>query len=366
MKTVRLTALLLLTVMLLSLLPSCAFFEDETVALYAGDTEITEGMYAYIRSAAKYRFVATYKNEGLRDTAMGWSSLSNDGERTWRERFEYELEDYTVRLLTAAYLFDTYYGFSLSEYDESAIEASIALMVLDMGSEDALEDALKETAHCTVKDVRRVAILNAKANALFEELYGADGTGVHASILEARYQASYVRIKTVFIRQMGKLIGEGDVHEEFTPEQEEEALRRISILEAALDSGEMTEARFLTLQAEYNEDKTTADAYPNGFYFSKDASYDRAVIDVALDMQVGETRLVTGEYGTYLVRRYENEVGGYAMTANEDWFVSFAYGVAQEEFAKLIEEKKDAVLFAEGIEVTDVRDVEFDYRLILR
>ncbi len=366
MKTVRLTALLLLAVLLVSLLPACAFFEEETRVLYAGETEITEGMYAYIRSAAKYRFIATYKNEGLRDTPMGWSSISSDGEKTWRERFEYELEDYTVRLLTAAYLFDTHYGFSLSEYDENAIEASISLMELDMGGEDELENALEETVGCTVRDVRRVAILDAKANALFEELYGRDGKKVHASILEKRYQESYVRIKTVFIRQKGKLIGDGDVHEEFTEEQAEEALRRISILEAALELGEMTEERFLTLQSDYNEDQMTAETYPNGYYFSKDATYEDAVITAAFGMKVGETKLVTGEYGTYMVRRYENEVGAYAMTANEDWFVSFCYGVAQEELAKLIEEKRSAVKWESTAEELDVTDIEFDYRLILR
>lgn len=365
MKQMKITALVLLAATVLSLFSACAFFEDEERALHAGDTEITEGMYAYMRSSAKYRFVATYKNEGLRDTPMGWSSLSSDGDRTWRERFEEELRDYTVRLLTAAYLFDTQYGFSLSEYDENNIEASILLMELDVGGEDELAEALKEVAGCTVKDVRRVAILDAKANALFEELYGSSGTGVSADILEKRYQESYVRIKTVFIRQKGKLIGEGDVHEEFTPEQEEEALRRISILEAAMALGEMTNERFLALQKDYNEDKLTADAYPNGYYFTRDAAYERAVIDAAFDMKVGETRLVTGEYGTYMVRRYENEVGAYAMTANEDWFRGFAYGVAQEEFAKLIEAEKSAVKW-ENVETLDVSDVVFDYRLILR
>lgn len=308
-------------------------FREDAAVMTVGDAALTEEMYVYLFSSCKYDFLASYKTEGLSDTEASWkSALPKDqgNGMTWETLFNRHFEAYLSRLLTGAMLYDRDY--SLTVGDKAALDASINTLVADLGGQSQAEKTLADYG-TSLSAVRRVLALKRKAELYFTETYGKNGELVDADILEARYQKDYARIKTVFVRTKGKIIGEDEngnpVHDYMSEADLLAAEGKISILQSKLTLSEaISEETFNSLQ-QYNEDES-AKNFIGGYYLSKDSYYDTAVIDAALSMRVGECRLVRGEYGAFLIYRYENPKGAYLLTDNRTWFEGFTLKIAKE------------------------------------
>lgn len=79
---------------------------------------------------------------------------------------------------------------------------------------------------------------------------------------------------------------------------------------------------FDTLVAQY-EDGETLEKYPNGFYVSKNNSYEAIdVINEVFDMEIGDVRKVKSDYGIHIVMRYELEDAAYNNPENKEMFMS--------------------------------------------
>ena len=68
--------------------------------------------------------------------------------------------------------------------------------------------------------------------------------------------------------------------------------------------------------------------YPNGFYMTRDASYEaKEVLEAVCEMECGEIRKVYSEYGIHIVMKYELQENGYALSENSDFFANKDTGV---------------------------------------
>lgn len=240
------------------------------------------------------------------------------------------------------------------------------------------------------KILRDAYIMEAKISYLQEYLYGANGSKLSETVLEEYYQNNYRRFKHVFIYTYdfiyetdsdgndiyyadgGKIAYDtekglirrdaegnevrdenGDVIRENAdgeiaydkkngkrqprydddgnaltrPFTEKELIKASDdatlIMEKAVE-GNYT--LFDELVKNYSED-SGSEKYTNGYYVTKDSNYDSPeVLKALFEMNEGEVRRVTSDYGIHIVMRYETEVGGYADEQNSDFFVSSKTG----------------------------------------
>ena len=336
--TVLVAVLALLVVAALAVTALLLAFGEDAAVMECDGTVITEPMYAYLLSACKYDFLVSYKNYGLKDTRASWESpLPGDvGEgQTWASFFEESFRTHLERMLVGAMLYDR--ELSLSAADKEALDGAIDDYASSLGGENEANGLLKEYG-CTLSDVRRVLALEKKAELYFKEVYGADGEKVSAEKLEAEYQKNFARVKTIFVRTSGAMVGsdsEGDPVYATMTEAElnaaNEKIAKIGFLLAGTAS--VTEDAFVQLQKEYTEDGAAKD-FPGGYYLSEGCVYDPKVIDKALAMEIGTWDKVDGEYGTFFIYRCANVKGAYATTENRQWFEGFALSVAADLYGE--------------------------------
>ena len=339
------------------------FDEEEVFVVSLGTAGVSEDVFRYYLASYKYEFLVQYKEDGLRDMGdmdEGWRSISSDGVRTWEARFYDEFSDFLARKIAAAALFDASY--SLSATSRKEINTRLQ-SVIEANGGKAKTNELLSLYGCDTEDLRRAMTLDYKGAMLYQVLYGTDGSGLPDGLLEESYQKEYACVKTVFIRTKGKLQSDG-TNQELTAEEKEDAERRIATLESYLEDG-MDEKEFLALQEQFNEDEV-ADAYPNGIYLSKNSIYDEAVIEKSLALKAGESAIVRGEYGAYLIYRYQNPVGAYAQEGNAIWFRTFIASVTEREYEKHIDRvlsdvSFDGELFYDGLVILTPKNYEVVY-----
>ena len=113
---------------------------------------------------------------------------------------------------------------------------------------------------------------------------------------------------------------------------------------------------FDTLVAEYEDDEDLK-KYPNGFYVSKNNSYDAIdVINEVFEMEIGEVRKVRSDYGIHIVMRYELEDAAYNNPENKEMFMStktetytFMPELIDELLYEYVKEYKDRIIVDEDI-----------------
>ncbi len=76
----------------------------------------------------------------------------------------------------------------------------------------------------------------------------------------------------------------------------------------------------------YNQDDTN-EKYPNGHYVSKNMNYDvMDVIKEAINLEVGQIKKVSSEYGIHIIMRYDLQKDGYMLEENEEFFINKTTG----------------------------------------
>ena len=319
------------------------FFKPAPTVVTLDGTGVSEPMYAYYLATYKQSFLNAHKDDGLRNDTASWQSMSDDGERTWKERFDGEFREKMSRKVAAAAIFDESY--SLNDAAKLVIEDKIDEIIAYSGGKGAVKEVLARYG-CTLADLRRAVTLDYKVSMLYSMLYGQDGSGLPQGLLEREYQARSARIKTVFIRTKGKLQSDGS-HATLDEETLLTAEANIAALREHLADG-MDEDEFLFWQGQFNEDESAKD-YPNGYYLWSDSVYDEAVITLALSLPVGEAGIAEGDYGVYLVYRYESPVGAYAEDDNAAWFKGFVSAVTEDEFNRTVDKRIGEVVWDEAV-----------------
>ena len=107
-------------------------------------------------------------------------------------------------------------------------------------------------------------------------------------------------------------------------------------------------AAFELLMESRGEDED-AQAYENGYFLYNDPDnyanypYLEDIVKELDKMEVGQTAIVTSEYGYHVIMKYPLPEGAYADKANSDWFDGFEEGLIDTMFMTLCQPYMDKV-----------------------
>lgn len=260
------------------------------VVLSFGSASVRQPVYDYWVACYKYAFLATYRQEGIEDSAAGWAKQNADGE-SYDSLFTRNIDKTVRRRLIAASLYDAAGG-GLSSSFYSALQSTLD----NMGyyEEEDVYRTLRTAYGVNRRGVYQVAVFEAKYLAYREMLFGEDYQAVYGEeyreALDAFYRENCLRFRLIYI-------------------PDEKGADQATV-EAAFRNG-VSEDTFRTFAENYNNLPTLAENYPNGIYVCTATAnilsdFDSNIASAVSTLQApGDTATVPNEVGTgkfYLLR----------------------------------------------------------------
>lgn len=312
-------AVLLLAAVLLGVILSAAN-ASPTVLKY-GSSSLKENVYAYWLACFKYDLMATYKGMLESDSAAAWAKLMENGQ-SYDDWFKEAAHQQIALRFVASVLFDRT-GAKLPEGYYSAIEKALS----DMEEYDYDEDAfgiLKEKYGVSARELKRIALYEAKYAGLKAHMFGSDGSGVYGAAYAERlasfYKENYLLFNVIYL-------------------SDEKSGAAKAELETLLEDG-LTEEEFEAFEKEHSEMKVT-EKYPDGIYIYRAGNYSSAFSAELLNAMaaadaVGKiaARRDGNDKGTYYVMRYalpeapyltNDEKVRFSLQGFEEYAASYLY-----------------------------------------
>ncbi len=329
----RISAMALACIMMLSF-ASCA---SGGTAMKLGGEKMSEQMYAYLMSCYRPYWLNMF---GRDDDDEFWNGEA-DGV-TVKEYLQAVTETAIKSKLAAAYLFDEY-GLTLSAEKEKEVQSLISGLLLGVGGEEALEeDEVMQQLGMDIDDMEDIFILNAKAEALQDYLYGENGTDkVTQEETDNYYNKNYYRYNHLYIMDVdfvrdedGEIVFDEDgvaKWEEIDDERWDEKFEGAKELLQRAKDGE----DFDKLIEEYSEE-IGKEKYPYGHYVNASAATEDTYFPDILDnvklLEVGGVTLFRSDYGLHLIKRLELDEKGYEHEENEDDFADMQELIIDEKY----------------------------------
>lgn len=338
-RAVRLLAVLLAAALCLSF---SACFAKKTAMSYGG-VRVDEGMWRYWMSFYKYSFLNSYHGE---DSDAFFGQKRSDG-TTNGEYFTQQFRENVKMTLIGAYQFEKL-GLTLSEDAVAQIDSYLSSRINDFGSVDTMNEYLAKMG-IDYDALREILIMEEKANAVRQKLYGSSTLGVQGSVsisdedVNAFYQKHYAAFRMILIRtdginllnedgsaktdESGKLITRQLTEAE---RAEKEALAQ-SVLQQVQAGGD-----FGVLQEQYNQDadskKFAAGYLVSDFY----SVFNETLTDAVLRLQIGACTLVTDDYGFEIVQRVDLPASPWSNADYSDMTEYFTDYLNSEHYAAMI------------------------------
>ena len=360
-------AILSLTLVLSSLI-GCSSLGEPMMTL--GESEMSVNVVTLFLS--RYKGVLSVsdpssKTDGYWDTIVdNKQGLTQNDVHT-----EYGL-DMAKTYLAAMYVFEQR-GLSLPKETVAEVDVRIEQMIDAAGSKSALNEELGKYG-ANVDILREAYLIEERMAVLIDDLYAEDGALIDQGERNAYYEGNYRRFRQIFIplyrfvyetdengEQVIKTDKNGNsVIRELTEEELVEVDAHVREIESKITAKDYT--GFDALVSQYDEEPNeTSKTYPNGFYLSPNSSYEVAEVKAKLfDLEEGEytTVVPSSGYGVYIIMRYENEEGGYAMETNKDFFNNFISELKNHLVGEYLERYKAEIVIdksvAKGVDMKSV------------
>ena len=403
-------ALLLTVILALSCFAGCS--SSGKTLMQIEDTKISVNLYMLYLSRLKgilcsaYSFGADAMEDSFWDTVM-----STDG-MTYNTYYTNSILENTKTYLAALYEFDQR-GLELPKETLDKIDARIDEFIEnDAGGSKTTFNSMLAEYGVNYKLLREAYIIEEKIAFLKDTVYGADGELIAKNLIDDYYEQNYARFKQIFFytydyvyitddngddiyyNKNGKIAYDTNA----TPKTDsdgkavydsngdrvyinvnEDGLSRIAYdkkngtrhhktaedgsyvianlegdeLQAVLDSAAQTMEKtaandFTGFEALMSEDET----YPNGYYMTRDTNYDSPeVVEALFEMEIGEVRMISSDYGIHIIMKYELEEGGYSKKDNSDFFIStetgnyvFMSDIKNQLMSSYLEKHKDKII----------------------
>lgn len=362
MKTMKKAiSLLMVAATLLILLSGCSSEGSEEVMEYEG-YEITEGMYRYWMKRWKDDYVTSYTD--VEDTEAFWTAENAAGGTN--EDYITDVIQTRIRYyLVAQALFDKY-ELKLTDEEKEAVQSDLSDQIEYYGTRSAFNDYLKETYGMDYAMLEKVYTFEARYTKLYSYLYSTSGQlTATADELDEYYHNYYARVKYVmFLKEVryaydedGNRITDSTGYytfEELTEEEKAEVTKTANEVYETVKNGGSIDEPFEKYMSEFHE----VESYPNGFYITADEYnlHTATVTEAALDMEVGEVRLVENESCYFVVQKFDLIDKAYSSAVDKGQFTYMVSYCNGEKFAKQFEE------LAKGI--TEHDDVMGRHRLM--
>ena len=151
---------------------------------------------------------------------------------------------------------------------------------------------------------------------------------------------------------------------DYSKEELEKIEKNAELLASQVTDGDFED--FEDLMEEYSEDEEGMEEYENGYFLAKDTTYSYTYLNdicaALAEMKVGESKLITSDYGYHLIMKYECEDGAYAEDANKIWFSDFNSMLIEMLFLQEAEKYMDGIKLDEDLLGTlDMKSVTHNY-----
>lgn len=359
----RIISLFLALVLLLSAAACKKDSEESTAVLTLHGHDIGEDMYHLLFSTYKARYLSMYKE--AKDTDAFWNAEHSSGV-TNAEWMDSLIRENIRMFLRANWLFASD---GPSDFDQDSalekIDSYIDNLVMERcsGSRKDFEAQLAEYG-ANVEIFREMLLGEEKMSQLFEHYYGSNGTlSVTNEQRDAFYRENYVRFIQVnvndsyaYVEQDGAYVQDKNGKYKTRPltmDEQAEKERVLTEIDARLAAGEALEE----LYTKFSENKD----YPGGYYFSRTTvgKYDETLVDAAFALEEGAQTKLHTEHGTFYIKRMPLDDGGYALTANADFFADFDSSVKNALYDELLKSGQDEITSNDekenSISVTNVK-----------
>ena len=194
--TIKLSALLLALVLVLSSLAACSSTGKPLLTL--GKTELSENVYMLFLSRLKGSMssASNYSSDALTD-AFWDTVVANDG-TTREQKYKDQILEESKLYVAAMALFDEL-GLKLPDSYVEEIDSDLSdLLEGDADGSKTAFNALLSAYGANYDVLREAYLLEAKLSYLNEYLYGSNGSKIGNEIINEYYKANYVRFKHIF------------------------------------------------------------------------------------------------------------------------------------------------------------------------
>ena len=409
-KTVKIIALSLCLIMLLSFFASCGAKELMTYE----DKTLSVNVYEFLLSRMK----GTLDYYGYDvDSESFWKTVAYMDGTTYDEYFCNTIKEQAINYIVADKLFDEL-GLTLSAKEEARVDEILAAYVKKAGNETKLNAELKEFG-VNYDILREVYILEAKIEALKTHLFGKNGEKIAVADKDAYYRENYVAFRQILLATYEYVIDEDRFGDQvYYTDEEHSAIaydkvngktkndefgkpikdvlgnpeyftedgkiaydKETGVLgyvmadkdnPAVVELSDEKKAELYTKAQQYtfdcNENAEKFDEYAKlynesegdgviylncsaGYYASQNsaAAYFDEIAKVLLSLKPGECALYKSGYGYHVLMRCESEAGAYDKEENKDAFSNFYADLIARLFEKICAERASSVVIDEAV-----------------
>ena len=328
MKTLKKVLLFMLVLATLLPLASCGG-KDVAVIEYNGE-KMTSGVFSYMLSENKSYLLAMY---GMTDSADLWSmAIDEAGTTTIGDNFKEQIVASAKDLVVAKALAKEY-GITISEENKASVQKVVDECIATYGSR------AKWGMYLTKFGVDIDAFVqymedNYLVNQVAEFISSANGPyPVDESKLFENYKKEYSYVQHILFNYQFKHKNEEGKSVVMTDEEKAARKKELEELAVKMSNGEAKWEDYVS----QNEDSGTT------YTVTDDNSYVKNFQDAALDMEVGEYRLVETEYGYHLMNRLELTEKVYEENESKG-LTSYETSLKNENFMKVINERLPQVV----------------------
>ena len=227
--------------------------------------------------------------------------------------------DMTVRSarssLICEYLHDKVYSLPISDEQKKNIDGQIDSLVAKYGSKQKLEEALSVYS-ADISSLRRYLELSVKQADLYTCFYRDDGEcPIPQSEIRDYFKDNYSIVTHIYFN-IGSKQKEDGTYVSFTEDEIARIREKATDIYNRILAGE----DFYELRTDYSEDVYEEYYYPNGFFVTNDTTFPTEFTKAALDMKVGEYRMVessgSGGRGIHIMYRLPMDADLYNTDAN--------------------------------------------------
>ncbi len=345
--TIRLISLFLALMLALSVVACRKNEEEGSVVLSLHNHDIGEDMYHLLFATYKARYLSMYRE--AKDTDAFWSAGHSSGV-TNAEWMDSLIRENIRMFLRAQWLFASEgpSGFD-SDSALEKIDSYIDDLVMERcsGSRKDFEARLAEYG-ASVEIFREMLLGEEKMSQLFAHYYGTSGTmSVSNEERDTFYRENYVRFIQInvndayaYVEQDGAYVQDQYGKYKTRPLNDSERAEKERVL-TEIDANLAAGADLEELYAKFSENTD----YPGGYYFSHATAgnYDETIVAAAFDLdENAQTKLHT-EHGTFYIKRMPLDDGGYALTANADFFADFDSALKNALYDELLKSQLELI-----------------------
>lgn len=325
----KITAVILAFVMCFGILCSCSDGKKENVISIEDGKGVSINFIYLVASMNK----TMYSQVVAESSGGNWNQVVFEEEdKTWSDLLmDVVLED-TQNLLICEYLYDNVYGLELTKEDELVMDEQFAAYESAAGGKTAFSEMLSAYSADT-ETFERYLELVVKQLGLQNHLYGIENgvRRIDENVIKQTFADGYAIVTHIYFNTVTKENPSGQL----ISLTEEEAAEKRTLAESVYNMI-MAGEDFYVLKEQYTEDLYESEYYPNGFFVTNDSTFPAAFTTAALEMAVGDYKLVDSGNGLHILYKLPMDESLY--NSNEDVYSTIYSRLMSVDYSKLLNE----------------------------